>query len=426
MAAAQPVGFGRLSVDQEVTVIRRGFQTLVDEGLITIDVMPRATPAALHEALIPGRFHVVHFIGHGVYEEKKQDGQKEGQGYLIFENERGGEYRLGERDLREIFCKRGLSMVFLNSCESGRGGRAEFNKGVAQSLVAHGLPALVANQYSVLDSSATSFAQSFYRSLARGFSVGQSAREARIAVNYSMNGEPIDWAVPVLYARDPGMTLCAPSAAPAAAMPAQPRASRRAARATDRRTKVAVWDVDEVFPGLERTLDTMNHAQDAFAFDLARLSPPLDVWYVDPEERLDFLWADKLANRLKDKAAELGVDVLACVTSHWMCDDDTLYLYRWWPGNQAPPVMIFSTAGFDEITPEGPVTDRAIANAMAAGLAGFFGGMETHKRGRKDCPLAYNRERLLKYVTGPLKFDPGCRRKLVKPLGAKLRPSRSC
>jgi hypothetical protein len=409
-----------LSVDQEITVIRRGFQALVDEGLITIEVMPRATPAALHDALIPGRFHVVHFIGHGIYEEKKK-GEKEGQGYLIFENERGGEYRLGERELREIFCKRGLSMVFLNACESGRGGRAEFNKGVAQSLVAHGLPALVANQYSVLDSSATSFAQSFYRSLARGFSVGQSAREARIAVNYSMNGEPIDWAVPVLYARDPGMTLCAPSAAaPSAAEAAVPRAARRSARATDKRTKVAVWDVDEVFPGLERTLDVMNHAQDVFAFELARLSPPLDVWYVDAVEGVNFLWADKLADRLKDKAAELGVDVLACVTSHWMCDDDTLYLYGWWPANQTPRVMAFSTAGFDEITPEGPVTDRAIANAMVSGLAGFFGDMDTHERGRQDCPLAFNRERLLKYVTGPLTFDAGCRRKLAKPLGAKL------
>jgi hypothetical protein len=418
VAAAQPVGFGRLSVDQEITVIRRGFQTLVDEGLITIDVMPRITPAALHEALIPGRFHVVHFIGHGIYEEKK--GAQDAQGYLIFENDRGGEYRLGEREVREIFCKRGLSMVFLNSCESGRGGRAEFNKGVAQSLVAHGLPALVANQYSVLDSSATSFAQSFYRSLARGFSVGQSAREARIAVNYSMNGEPIDWAVPVVYARDPGMTLCATSTAPAATVSAVARTSRRAARATDTRTKVAVWDVDEVFPGLERTLDTMNHAQDAFAFELARLSPPLDVWYVDPEEDLTFLWAERLSNRLKNKAAELGVDVIACLTSHWMCGDDILYLYAWWDETQTSPVIIFSTAGFDEITPEGPVTDGAIANAMVSGLAGFFGNLDSHKRGRQNCPLAYNRKRLPKYVIGPLKFDPSCRRKLGNPLGAKL------
>jgi hypothetical protein len=414
VAAAQPVGFGRLSVDQEITVIRRGFHALVDEGLIEIEVMPRATPDSMHQALIPGRFHAVHFIGHGIYDEKKD------QGCLIFENEDGRQYSLGERDVRAIFCKRGLSMVFLNACESGRGGRAEFNKGVAQSLVAHGLPALVANQYSVLDSSATSFAQAFYRMLAGGFSVGQSAREARIAVNYSMHGEPIDWAVPVLYARDPGMKLCAVPAADATTGAAPPRVSRPTARRTEKRTKVAVWDVDEVLPGLERTLELMTGVQDVFAFELVRLSAPLDVWYVDADEKLNFLWAEKLANRLKDKATELGVDVLACVTSHWMCDDDTLYLYGWWPADQTPRVMTFSTAGFDEITPEGPVTDRAIANAMVSGLAGFFGNLDTHDRGRKDCPLAYNRERSLKYVTGPLTFDPDCRRKLVKPLGAKL------
>ena len=165
----------------------------------------------------------MHFIGHGVFDEERREG------CLVFENERGGEFTLGERSVREIFCKRGLSLVFLNACESGRGGRADFNKGVAQSLVAHGLPALVANQYSVLDSSATSFAQHFYWSLAQGMSVGEAAREARIAVNYSLQGELIDWAVPVLYARDPGMTLCAPSGGPAIAPPTTvARASRRA------------------------------------------------------------------------------------------------------------------------------------------------------------------------------------------------------
>ena len=78
--------------------------------------------------------------------------------------------------------------------------------------MAHGLPALVANQYSVLDSSATSFAQHFYWSLAQGMTIGQAAREARIAVNYSLQGELIDWAVPVVYARDPNMTLCCEAA----------------------------------------------------------------------------------------------------------------------------------------------------------------------------------------------------------------------
>ena len=33
-----------------------------------------------------------------------------------------------------------------------------------------------------------------------GSTVGDAAREARVAVNYSIAGETIDWAVPVVYA----------------------------------------------------------------------------------------------------------------------------------------------------------------------------------------------------------------------------------
>lgn len=416
VAAAQPVGFGRLSVEQETAIIRRGFSALLRDGSVVIEIMPRATPASIHEAVTHGGFHAVHFIGHGVYDEASE------QGCLVFENERGGSFTLGEREVREIFCKRGLSMVFLNACETGRGGRAEFNKGVAQSLVEHGLPALVANQYSVLDSSATSFAQHFYHSIARGLSLGEAAREARIAVNYSVQGESIDWAVPVLYARDPAMKLCIPR--PSDERDVGRLASdirmARAGSVAPRASLVAVCDIDDVFPGLEQTLNLMNAAQDVFGFTLANLSTPLDVWDVGAKDGLDFLWAERLAKRLQNKAAELNVDVLACVTRHWLRDDRWFYLYGWWPGEMTPPVIIFSVAGFDQLEPEGPTTDRAIANAMVSGLAGFYGNVDTHSKGAKDCPLAFNQDRDFRYVAGSLKFDASCRRRLAKLLGNKL------
>jgi len=71
-------------------------------------------------------------------------------------------------------------------------------------LVAGGVPAVVANQFKVLDPSAAAFAQHFYWALASGRTIGDAAREARVAVNYSIAGEAIDWAVPVLFARNPG------------------------------------------------------------------------------------------------------------------------------------------------------------------------------------------------------------------------------
>jgi hypothetical protein len=413
VVSAQPVGFGRLSIEQELAVIRRGFEPLVEAGLVEIESLARATPSMIHGRLTTGKYQVVHFIGHGVYDEER------GEGCLIFVNENGAEYTLGQRSVREIFRGRGLSLVFLNACESGRGGRADFNKGVAQSLVAHGLPALVANQYSVLDSSATSFAQHFYWSLAQGMSLGQSAREARIAVNYLLHGEPIDWAVPVLYARDPNETLCAPPQTPMRAPTTGVRASAR--RSTVAHVaRIAVWDMDNVFPALEKTVEAMSRAQGVFGFELVELSVPLGVWDLDTEPGTPYLWAEHLAGRLQRMPMELGVEVLACVTRHWLRDDEWFNLYGWWPGDCKPPIIVYSIAGFEQMAPEGSDTDRALANALVAGLAGFYGDADSHGRGAKDCPLAFNENRDFKQVVGGQKFCAACRKKLKPKLGEKL------
>lgn len=411
VVSAQPVGFGRLSIEQELSVIQRGFQPLVEAGLAEIDSLARATPSMIHRYLTTGRYQVVHFIGHGTYNEERREG------CLIFVNEQGGEYPLGERSVREIFRGRGLSLVFLNSCESGRGGRADFNKGVAQSLVAHGLPALVANQYSVLDSSATSFAQHFYWSLAQGISLGQSAREARIAVNYLLHGEPIDWAVPVLYARDPNATLCSPTKTPTKTASSVSAFARRST--TPHLSRIAVWDMDSVFPALTKTLEAMNSAQEVFGFDLVDLSVPLGVWDINEGEKVSYLWAERLADRLQRMPMELGAEVMACVTRHWMRDDNWLNLYGWWPTDRRPPIVIFSIAGFDELPSEGPETDRAIANAAVTALAGFYGGIDAHNQS-KTCPMWANEGRDFKHLIGKQEFDAACRKQLKSKLGAKL------
>ena len=412
VVSAQPVGFGRLSIEQELTVIQRGFEPLVEAGLVEIDSLARATPSMIHNRLTSRNYQVVHFIGHGVYDEKR------GEGCLIFVNEDGSEYPLGERSVREIFCGRGLSLVFLNSCESGRGGRADFNKGVAQSLVARGLPALVANQYSVLDSSATSFAQNFYASLAQGMSIGHAAREARIAVNYLLHGEPIDWAVPVLYARDPDMTLCTP---PKTAMKTPTTGVRASARrsAVAHAVRVGLWDMDNVFPSLDKTAAAMSRAQNVFGFELVDLSVPLGVWDLSSTKGRRYLWAEHLADRMQRMPMELGIEVLACVTRHSMRDDNWLNLYGWWPSGRKPPIIIFSVAGFEQLQPEGPETDRAIANATVTGLAGFYGDLESHSRS-KDCPLWFNEKRDVKHLIAQQKFDTTCRKKLKPKLGSKF------
>jgi hypothetical protein len=250
-------------------------------------------------------------------------------------------------------------------------------------------------------------------------SIGQSAREARIAVNYLLHGDPIDWAVPVVYARNPNATLCTrPSAPMRSPVAGVTRSARRST--AGHTTRIGVWDIDEVFPALVNTLEGMNAAQSAFGFELAKLSVPLGVSVLDTKRRKQYLWAERLADRLQRMPMELGVEVLVCITRQPLRDDKRFDLFEWWPSEHKPPIIIYSVAGFGEISAEGPDTDRALANAAVAGLAGFFGDIDTHPRASKNCPLAFNKSRDVSGLGGRLKFDAACRKKLKAKLGKKL------
>src|SRR4029453_13559344 len=187
----------------------------------------------------------------------------------------------------------------------------------------------------VLDVSATSFAQHFYLSLARGLSVGEAARESLIAVNYSIAGESIDWAVPVVYARDPEAALCrrgldAEAGPPVAAGAGTPGGAGAgppvAARAAQRRgvrapLRIGVWDVQHAFPQLESTLRQMNQAQDVYGFEVIALTAPIGTWRLqetDAKDRAAVLQPDEVARRLAPQVQQLGLDALACMTSYRM------------------------------------------------------------------------------------------------------------
>ncbi|WP_414664929.1 DUF7379 domain-containing protein [Horticoccus sp. 23ND18S-11] len=413
VVVAQPFGSAPLSTAEEEAVIRRGFEPLIDAGLVEIEVLAKATPASLHGYLDTGHFDVVHFIGHGEFDVETN------RGYLLFEDGRGAATKVDDRSLREIFCQRNIRLVFLNACETGQGGRADFNRGVAPALVAGGVPVVVANQYKVLDISATTFAQHLYWALAQGMTVGKAARESRIAVNYSLAGESIDWAVPVVYARDPGMRLCTPVAADAKPTTA-PQTTKRARRTTAQHaSRVAVWDVDHMFPELESTLTKMSAAQDRFGFLLVDVSAPLGTWQMSGTDgnKTTYLHADRVARRLRNKVRELGVDYLACVTRHRMQSADDKNLYAWW--DEASPVMLFSTAGFP-LPPSGPETDRAIASALVGTLASLLGDIDYHEKGDHRCPLFYNPARLYEHLIDRLRFDVPCRRHLRKAIPKEL------
>lgn len=404
VVVAQPLGTAHLSVEEETNVIRGGFHRLIESGMAEVDVLLDATPDVLHCKLETDTkpIDVLHFIGHGEYDPKAD------MGYLLFENEQGGIQKLDSQVLRQIICRRDIRLVFLNSCDSGRGGRADFNRGVAPALVAGGVPAVVANQYSVLDTSATSFARHFYWALAQGRPIGDATRESRVAVNYSISGEAIDWAVPVVYAMNPSDVLCTPGAQPSREGAARIPELRARRSAFARRHAIGLWDVNRVIPNLGEIADKLTGSQKVFGFQALSFSAPLGTWRQEQSGNRTYLRADKVAKLLQSKPDELGVTRLICLTNLPLRDTETLYLYAW-DDDTKRRISIFSTNGLlDQINPPDTSVERMIANAVA----GFLGGLDSYEPHSKSCPYFYNNEREIRSIAGRLRLCARCRRKL--------------
>jgi hypothetical protein len=201
VAVAQPAGLSALSWEDEAEAVRAGLAPLVEKGLARVKVARAVTVEALHRLVADGPCDVLHFVGHGTWDADRRTGA------LLLESASGGVAPVDAAALKALLSGRSLALVVLNSCQSARGSRGDLARGVAPALVQAGLPAVVANQFSVLDAAALVFARELYRSLALGRALGDAAREARLAVRCDAGCGPVDWAVPVVYARDPGAVL---------------------------------------------------------------------------------------------------------------------------------------------------------------------------------------------------------------------------
>lgn len=408
VVVAQPLGLGKLSVEEEADVIRSGFRRLLDAGLAEVDLLLDATPELLHRTLeaAGAPIDILHFIGHGEYREGADSG------YLVFENPDGGVQELDSSTLRQIVCRRGIRLVCLNACETGRGGREDFSRGVAQALIAGGVPAVVANQYPVLDVSATAFSRHFYWALAMGQSIGDAAREARVAVNYSISGEAIDWAVPVVFARNPAQRLCVSQ--PAADYERTRSATvRRRRRAMQDRIRIGMWNAHRMIPHLPETCDRLTNAQGVYSFETVSFPAPIGTWRREKDEDQAFVVAETLYDRLKTKPKELGVDRLVCMINFPLKSKETSNLYFW----RRDVLSVASTFGvLDQLNEKEFTVEQMMAHLAAAVVA----DLTPHRRGvgPADCPFFYNEKRDIRSIAGRLRFCAACRRQLREKEGA--------
>jgi CHAT domain-containing protein len=192
---ASPRGLPALDVEAEKDHLAEALAGSAAEGLVEVVWVPEATWDGVHARLLAGHWHVLHFVGHGDYDARADEGVLALVG------------RDGRADLVEASRLADLldeaqptpRLVVLNSCSSGQAGAHDLFSGTAAALVRKGISAVAAMQFAISDTAAIAFARGFYTAIAYGRSVDEAARSGRI----SILGAPrsLEWVTPVLYVR---------------------------------------------------------------------------------------------------------------------------------------------------------------------------------------------------------------------------------
>lgn|GEM_PF-1965025 len=215
--AAAPRDLPALDADTEKRNLEHALAGPVAEGRVELVWTPSGTWDAVQSSLLAGPWHAVHFIGHGDYDYRSDEGR------IALEGPDGRSAMVRAvrfMALLSVAAPR-PRLVVLNSCASAEMSRADLFSGTAASLVRSGINAVAAMQFAISDTAAIAFAHGFYAAVANGRAVDEAARVGRISVMASPDGT-LEWVTPALYVRGGSTQLftLAPLAKQAAPGPA--------------------------------------------------------------------------------------------------------------------------------------------------------------------------------------------------------------
>jgi hypothetical protein len=91
----------------------------------------------------------------------------------------------------------------LNACHTARASERDAFLGVAQELLEHSVPAVVAMQFAISDGRRSRFAARFYAAVSHGWAVDRAVGDARKALYQ----HGVEWATPVVHLRGDGIVF---------------------------------------------------------------------------------------------------------------------------------------------------------------------------------------------------------------------------
>jgi WD40 repeat protein len=193
---SSPTGLEGLDVDTEKHLLTAALARLTDERRADLVWAPSAVWADLHETLLGGPWHVLHFVGHG----RLEPGSSEGE--LALTRVGGEPDWVRASRLVDLLgrARPHPRLVVLNSCSGAVMSTTDMFSSTATALVRRAVSAVVAMQYEFSDPAAAAFTRGFYSELAHGRGVDDAAWSGRTAI-IGLNGRTLEWVTPVLYLR---------------------------------------------------------------------------------------------------------------------------------------------------------------------------------------------------------------------------------
>jgi len=190
---ASPHGLPRLDVEREWATICDALADKERAHLVHVDRLPAPTIGELQRWLRHNEVHVLHFVGHGYFDDRLQDGM------LMFTDPGGRAVPVSPAVLgTHVRDHDPLRLVVLNACQTARVDDADPYSGMAQGLIQQEAAAVVAMQFPISDDAAIVFTREFYGAVADGEALDQAMASARKAL---LAGHSAEWATPVLFLR---------------------------------------------------------------------------------------------------------------------------------------------------------------------------------------------------------------------------------
>jgi CHAT domain len=191
-----PRGLAPLDVRKEQRQLKQALRKLHTDRLVELCWVHAATWASLQDLLLGQEWHVVHFIGHGQFDSKLNEGR-----LALLGDDAGADWVEAGRLVDLLRQARPMPrLVVLSTCSGATTGAQDLFSGTATALVRGGISSVVAMQYPISDAAAAAFARGFYAAISRGRGVDDATTSGRVAI-LGAGAQTMEWITPVTYLR---------------------------------------------------------------------------------------------------------------------------------------------------------------------------------------------------------------------------------